>query len=380
MKVRWFLPVVFTAYIVIVIIAGVFLEYINLSWSGRDWATNLVFAVGLAVITTILSRRQAMLQEALAQIAITEKISIIYGQIDKIEDKATPSACYQLLTETRAGFYMYQHADPRVQSELVRTTNSSLQAMKNKVHNSIYPFAFWSNEDWGQIRGAATVLKEQLLELSARDSKMNLSNTSIVQNLATIEATHSMPYQVFLNAYRDRHEGREIRILFQWEVLEQALKSGRAKICNYQFRIEDFFVGRRVYAPWHFSRTGRHVSITSRRAFRLGEIGDVNSWWHHLLPLFKERTLDIQRYLANQPKGQRPTIEVATLQISPVTYLVLDGNHRLSAAKLRRERYRNEVPVNVSEYRIIFDDPELAAMTCMDAERLASNLSRNGRS
>lgn len=370
--------VVVMAYVLIVFGVNFILETMDDAWSARDWATNVVFAVGLTGLTILFSIRQSSLQESLAKVAITEKISEIYAQVDKIKESTAASACYQLLIEARAGFHMYKHADKQVRSELVRTTSSSIEAMESKVHSSIYPYAYWDDGDWSQVREAATALKKQILGLPSKHREI-IKHTSILGNLGTIESTKSMPSKVFIAAYRDRHEGREIRVLFEWSVLEKALSDGRAEICNYRFRIEEFFVGRRVYSPWHFTRFGEHVSHASSRAFQLGEIGDVNSWWHRLPDLFKQRTKDLQTYLTNHPKGKRHVIEVATLQVTPTAFLVLDGNHRLSAAKLKRERYRNEIPVDVSEYRIIFHDPEVARMTCKDADMLATNLSRKRR-
>lgn len=371
--------------VVVLIYAGVvfgaykFLISVNQPWTTKDWATNVIFALFLAGLTSILASRQGNLQQALAEVAITEKISSIFKQMDEIRKHIPPSACHQLLTETRAGFYMYKYADSRTQSELIRTTEFALKILRERVHDSIYPFAFWDNEDWEQVRGAARLLREQLEKLSKKNSWKKSINKSIINDLVIIESITSMPYEVFLKAYRDRNEGREIRIVFNWDVLEQALHNNEACIEHHSKKIEQFFVGKEVFAPWHFSRNEKHVSHSSEEAFKLGEIGRINEWWSNLQESFRTRTLEIQKYLANQPKRQRPVIEVVTLQINPVAYLVLDGNHRLSAAKLKRERYRNEIPVDVSEYRIIFNEPEVARMTCIDARMLSDYLAHHNR-
>ena len=342
--------------LVLLVLAGavdVVLILLDDGWSATEWASNLLFAFGLTVVTLILGRRQGQIQEASAATDLIEKISAAVGALDEIRASMHASTVRQLLTDIRAGLCLYPLASPAAQREYVSAAAVAIDDLAKELECSVRPYSLWTQRDWTQIGEDARKLSDALREIVPEGAC-----SEIVSDLDRLESnpgrSGSVPFVTFERSFRSGDLGTRVRVLLDWNLLGRYVMVGQAEITVLRATSHDWLRDGLVYAPWYVRADGAFAEFSANhvRPLTLNEIDDVES----ALPAdSKERIATMQRWLASSraTDGGPPIVEIVTIVLKArATLLVLDGNHRLAAIYRARRGWQEPVAARIVEYRI----------------------------
>lgn len=141
-----------------------------------------------------------------------------------------------------------------------------------------------------------------------------------------------------------------VRVHIDLAAFEDQFKRAEGSIVAYNHESPPAWLKKRYfYAPWHVSLHDHTPAMPSvnTRAILLNSISDEEQYMH------KHHTVQIDAicdWLASDPTSPI-VLEVVTLRVSKRHYVVLDGNHRLSAL-IKNLESRPHGHITVREYRI----------------------------
>lgn len=321
-------------------------------WSATEWASNLLFAFGLTLVTLIIGRRQGQLQEASAATDLTEKISVTVGALDAVRAHMRASTVRQLLTDIRAGLYLYPLATPATQHVYRNAIQSVIHGLVDSL-DSVRPYTLWIKTDWAQISDDARMLREALKDTVRDDAWLREISKYLDRLEFNLGRRGSILLDVFEKTFRRGDLGYRVRVELNWELLQQYVEQHGADLTVHRASSHDWIGGRRIVAPWYHRANG---------TFALYSDDDVHPIIHNeiddaidiLPPESRDRISNMQQWLssARASDGGPSIVEIVTLSLNSEKTLVLDGNHRLAAIYRARSGWQEPVAVRIVEYRI----------------------------
>jgi len=352
--------------LLLAIAVDVVLIALDNGWSATEWASNLLFAFGLTLVTLILGRRQGQLQEASAATDLTEKISVTIGALDVVRAHMHASTVRQLLTDIRAGLCLYPLAAPAAQHEYTSATGDVIRGLVATIDGSVRSYTLWTQTDWEQISNDARKLREALEDVMPDDASLQAISIDLDRLHSNTGRLGSVPLDVFERTFRRGDLCYRVRVQLNWDLLRQYVEQGEAHLTVHQASSHDWLGEQYTYAPWYLRTDGTFAlySESDVRPVTHNEIDDIIDF---LPSESKDRILTMQKWLASAraDDGGPPVVEIVTLKLQPPDRLVLDGNHRLAAIYRTRIGWQEPVAARIVEYRIFapYDDhllPDLA--------------------
>jgi hypothetical protein len=321
-------------------------------WSAPEWASNLLFAFGLTLVTLILGRRQGQLQEASAATDLTEKISVTVGALDAVRAHMRASTVRQLLIDIRAGLYLYPLATPATQHVYRSAVEGVIDGLVDSL-DSVRPYTLWATTDWEQISDDTRMLREALKDAVRDDAWLLEMATDLDRLEFNVGKLGVIPLDVFEKTFRRGDLGYRVRVQLNWDLLQQYVEQHMADLTVHRASSHDWMGGRRIIAPW-YRRTDGTFALYSEPDVRPMTHNEINDVMDVLPRESTDRIINMQQWLSSTraEDGGPSVVEIVTLSLNPEETLVLDGNHRLAAIYRTRPGWQEPVAVRIVEYRI----------------------------
>jgi hypothetical protein len=306
-------------------------------WSWSDWASSFgLGAVTTMVVGMLLARRQGNIQEALADLELTEKVAYLTFSVSPLREAGAPERTYRALYDCRAGLSLVPLARRPMQEEYLRTVSQVLETIADTLSSSLRSRARWTHDDWSELITVVEGLRESAV-FNARKSKIMADHWSgeidtRTQRLLRI-AAGPVPFEVFQAHFTEGAD--RIRTALDWEALSELAQRDDGTV-ELSMVVTDLTPYRPdmlegYHAPWYRDGAGYgEVGYDHRDAepVRHAELAT------DLSVLQDDRQLrigELRDRFATQIDGRGVSLILATYALGPDRYLVLDGNHRLTA-------------------------------------------------
>ncbi|MFI0980432.1 hypothetical protein ACH4SP_25935 [Streptomyces sp. NPDC021093] len=333
--VREYLPLLIVPAVAVVINLG--LAKFDQEWSLSDWATNVVLGLAITIVGGMLASRQQKIQEALADLEMTEKIAVFSGEASAIKRKGRSGSelfC-QAFLDARAGLSLLGLARPAMQREYLVSLKRTMETMEQFAAKTLSAYQAWSPEDWLVFKQVAETLKE---DLRLRKRRCASEHRHIMEGLeCMVEEFLSLsnPPNVSPQAFCNNYTSGEniIRVNFNWELFLSQANEGSASVEISTFRVTRADEIEHYFTPWYVSSeehevpwddpSGAPLSVVRAAEFS-GGVGENR----------QRRIAQTQDWLAShgQTDGTHTTICVSSIALPSHQRLLLDGNHRMVAA------------------------------------------------
>jgi hypothetical protein len=110
----------------------------NFDWGPSSWFSAvsglLVFLVALW-----LNRKQTLLQTALANLELREKIGVINGQAEEVADSRLHNRAYYFFGDVMASVALFDKADKQAQEKYVTAVDATLAQVKKHIFEGRHP-------------------------------------------------------------------------------------------------------------------------------------------------------------------------------------------------------------------------------------------------
>ncbi|MFK0195875.1 hypothetical protein [Kitasatospora sp. NPDC090308] len=131
------------------------------AWSWSDWASSFgLGAVTTMIVGMLLARRQGNIQEALADLELTEKVAILTSSVPELREASTPGLTYRSLYDCRAGLSLVPLARASMQEEYLQTIARVLETLKENLGSSLLSHTHWMDDNWADLATAIEKLRE----------------------------------------------------------------------------------------------------------------------------------------------------------------------------------------------------------------------------
>ncbi|MFE9449227.1 hypothetical protein [Streptomyces sp. NPDC006739] len=308
-------------------------------WSWSDWASSFgLGAVTTMVVGMLLARRQGNIQEALADLELTEKVAMLTFSVSHLRESCVPARTYRTLYDCRAGLSLVPLARQPMQHEYLRTLTQVLETTVDTLGSSLRSHARWTPEDWSRLVEVVEGLRETA-RFNARRSMIMADHWSGGMDARTRDllriATGPVPFDVFrahFTAGADR-----IRTALDWEALSELAgrDNGTVRLAMVSTDLAPYTLAtlEGYHAPWYRDGSGSgsgevgydHQDAVPLRHTELAT--DVSV----LQDDRRSRIGVLRDHYAARFDGQDRSLILATYALGPDRFLVLDGNHRLTA-------------------------------------------------
>ncbi|MGW2823644.1 hypothetical protein ACWC24_22015 [Streptomyces sp. NPDC001443] len=306
-------------------------------WSWSDWASSFgLGAVTTMVVGMLLARRQGNIQEALADLELTEKIAYLTYSAPELREASTPGRTYRALYDCRAGLSLVPLARPAMQEEYLRTVSRVLSTVTDTLGSSLHSHAHWTPDDWRKLLSVIEGLRGTA-EFHARRSRIMADHWSGEFGSRTGQlarmAVQPVPFEVFRAHFTQG--AHRIRASLDWEALSRMARQGDPPVglamVSTTLAPYDLAALAGYHAPWYREASGTgEVRYDQRDAvpLRHAELAtDLSS----LRQERRSRIGELRDHYATRLDAQGISLMLATYALGPDGYLVLDGNHRLTA-------------------------------------------------
>ncbi|MGA5452385.1 hypothetical protein ACPCVO_37695 [Streptomyces umbrinus] len=333
-------------------IVPIFAVLINLTlipfdqtWTLSDWATNVVLALVVTMVGGMLARRQQEIQEALADLEMTEKIAVLALESGSIKRKggSEASVICQTFFDARAGLSLLTLARTDMQREYLAGMARTMKVIEGFTTFDLIAYQAWSPEgDWVAYKEAARSLAGDLRlrkERCAQELQGAVAEleTTLEGMLMLTEPPNVSP-RSFMGYFASG--GNRIRVSLNWDLLLDLAGEGTASINMSNFGMSQVCDAEIYFTPWYQNGDGVETSWSDPGAAALSVI-DASERVSGQRQL---RLAQIQSWLTSQSDGTCKEVCIATIALPEGKRLVLDGNHRLVAAvPLLRRGVRVEV-------------------------------------
>lgn len=307
------------------------------AWSLADWASSFgLGAVTTMVVGMLLARRQGAIQEALADLELTEKVGYLAFSVSRLREDCPPERTRRALYDCRAGLSLVPLARRPMQQEYLRTVERVLATVTDTLGTSLRSRSHWTPEEWADLAALVEDLRRTAVS-TARRSPVTAGTWSAGLDARTREllrtATPAVPFEVFRAHFT---EGADlIRTALDWQGLSERVRRDDGSVAVTMvttdlapYRTEPL---ERYHAPWY-----RDAARTAEAGF--GDLGAVPLRHAELardVSLLdggrQARIAELREHYATQLTGRRPVLILATYALGADRCLVLDGNHRLAA-------------------------------------------------
>lgn len=331
-----------------------FLWWLGQPWSWSDWASSFgLGAVTTMVVGMLLARRQGNIQEALADLELTEKVAYLTFSVSALRQASHPERTSRALYDCRAGLSLVPLARRPMQEEYLRTVARVLETIVDTLGSSLHSHARWTNNDWSSLGTVVQGLRETAV-FNMRRSPIMAAHWSNAIDTRTREllriATAAVPFDVFRVHFTEGPD--RIRAALDWERLsEMAEQDNAVRLSVVSTDVPPYALATLdgYYAPWYRDGSASdEVGYADRDAVPIRHTELATD----LSMLQDDRQTRIgmlrDRYSA-QLDGSGLSLIVATYVLGPDRCLVLDGNHRLTALA---QLVAQGCPARLIEYRL----------------------------
>jgi hypothetical protein len=324
-------------------------------WSWSDWASSFgLGAVTTMVVGMLLARRQGNIQEALADLELTEKAAILTFSVSQLRDDSGPERTCRALYDCRAGLSLVPLARERMQEEYLRTVTRVLATVTETLDSSLRSRARWTHDDWSRLVTLVGELRDTAAFHARRSTVMADHLSGEIGTRArelSRTATDAVPFEAFRAHFTKGTD--PIRTALDWETLSELASrdDGGVRLSMVPTDVPPYTLAAlgSYHAPWYRDGSGsREVGHDHPEAvpLRHAELAVDPS------VLDGDRRLRIgmlRDHYAAQPDGQRVSLILATYALDADRRLVLDGNHRLTALA---QLVAQGCPVRIVEFRL----------------------------
>ncbi|WP_282203217.1 ParB N-terminal domain-containing protein [Kitasatospora fiedleri] len=323
------------------------------AWSLSDWAANFgLGAVTTMVVGMLLARRQGEIQEALADLQLTEKVAILTASVPMLRAGSLPGPTYRSLYDCRAAMALLPLASPAMQEEYLETVLVVLRTVRAGWESSLRSYAAWTDQDWADLADVVRRLRETTAH-NARRSPVLAAHWSSAIDPETRElhgfTSGHVPFDLFRKHFTAGPD--RIRTWLRWEALAElaARGDGSVRVRKAVTHVPPYGTDAldRFYAPWYRDSHGP-AAYDSRDAVpvRLTEAAADSS---AVPPETWKRILVLRDQYARSANGPGISLVFASYSLGDGSYLVLDGNHRLSALV---QLVAQGCPVTLTEFQL----------------------------
>jgi hypothetical protein len=323
------------------------------AWSLSDWASSFgLGAVTTMVVGMLLARRQTGIQEALADLELTEKVGALNFAVSGLRDTGTPGPARRSLYDCRAGLALLPLARRPMQDEYLRTVAGVLATLDTSLGSSLHSRARWTREDWSDLNRAVEGLRETALLHVPRSPVMadHWSREIDGRTAALLRVSSgAVTFEVFRRHFT---QGRDrIRTALAWEPLARLADDGsgavRVETLSIDVAAYDVSALAGYHAPWYGDGAGEvpygHPDAAPIRHTELATGLAV------LDPDRRSRVVALREQYAARVDGREIAVTLATYDLGGGRCLVLDGNHRLTALV---QLIVQGCPVRVTDFRL----------------------------
>lgn len=306
-------------------------------WSWSDWASSFgLGAVTTMIVGMLLARRQGNIQEALADLELTEKVAYMTFSVSQLREASAPELTYRALYDCRAGLSLVPLARRPMQEEYLRTVSRVLETITDGLGSSLRSHAQWTHGDWSNFATVVGTLRETAM-FHARRSKIVAAHwadgiDTTTQRLLRI-GTAPVPFEVFHAHFTEGAD--RIRTTLDWQALSEMARrdNGTVRLSMISTDLAPYGLAalEGYHAPWYrdASRSGE-VEYDHRAAMPIRHTELVTDL-SVLQGDRRSRIGALRDQYATQLDGRGVSLILATYALDPDRSLVLDGNHRLTA-------------------------------------------------
>ncbi|NUS11264.1 MAG: hypothetical protein HOY69_07625 [Streptomyces sp.] len=309
------------------------------AWSWSDWASSFgLGAVTTMVVGMLLARRQGNIQEALADLELTEKVAYLTFSLGRLRETCAPERTCRALYDCRAGLPLVPLARGPMQQEYLGVVTRVLETIGDTLGSSLRSHALWTGADWAQLRAVAEGLREtSAAALRRSPSAAARWGGGIDAGARTLLgiAGGAVSFEVFRAHFTGGAD--RIRTALDWEALARLARrdSGSVRLSMAATDVPPYRVAalEGYVAPWYRDGSGTrpgevgydHPDAVPIRHTELAAGTDV------LDEDRRERIRKLRDHYATRLDGEGVSLILATYALGPDRRLVLDGNHRLAA-------------------------------------------------
>jgi hypothetical protein len=312
------------------------LWWVGEPWSWADWAANFgLGAVTTMVVGMLLARRQGRIQEALADLELTEKVGYLTFSAGRLCEDCPPDRVRRALYDCRAGLALVPLARRSMQGEYLRTVARVLEVSADTLGSSLRSRVQWADADWAELAELVSELRSTA-QARTRGRAADLGPWAAAVGAGADKllrtAADPVPFEVFrahFTAGPDR-----IRTELDWRGLADRVRRGDGSVALSVVRTDlaPYGLGplRDYYAPWYADSAGaREARFDAPGAVPLRH-ADLAADASLLDGARRARIAELRAHYATQ-LGGGVTLILATYALGGSRRLVLDGNHRLTA-------------------------------------------------
>jgi len=353
---------IFCVILLVALVSNILLNRLGDPWSWSDWASNLIFAFAITLTTLLLGRRQSRLQESLAALALSEKIAVISGSTDVIEEYLHVGNVNQLFNDIRAGLYLYSFGDQKTCNEYLQMVCIAVKRIEKSTVDDSLAYINWTADQWRSVSDTVSLLIKALEEKIT--SSIDHRNKHLIEAFAGLEKLRTskgidgeIPFYVFERKFRQGDAGNIIRVMINWDFLKKQFEESKAVIKIIRNDSNLFLQDRTVYSPWYTNENDQFVDYNFPNSNPLA----YNQPQNYLNVLPKEHLIrihELQKFLRMHPNGKIPTIQIITLRLANDKVLVLDGNHRIAAVFVEQSEWENPISAHFVEYQVCTESIE----------------------
>ncbi|WP_405592239.1 hypothetical protein [Streptomyces sp. NBC_01190] len=323
------------------------------AWSWADWASNFgLGAVTTMVVGMLLARRQGEVQEALAELELTEKVAILTAAVPLLRADSLPGPTYRSLYDCRAGMALVPLAREAMQEEYLRTVVKVLAAARAGLGSSLRSYTRWTDEDWADLAHVVEQLRETAVRNAGRSATLaGFWSREIDGGTRELRgvASGGLPFELFRRHFTTGPD--RIRTSLSWDLLAglDARGDGSVRLEKISTQVPPYEPGvlAGYFAPWYGDGQDEvghdHPGAVPLRHTEIAAAGAV------LAPSRLARIESLRDQYAGRMGGAEISLLLATYALGGNRFLVLDGNHRLNAlARLIAQG----CPVTLTEFRL----------------------------
>ncbi|WP_225848690.1 hypothetical protein [Streptomyces sp. HPF1205] len=304
------------------------------AWSWSDWASSFgLGAVATMVVGMLLARRQGHIQEAMADLELTEKVAILTAAVPLLRAGSLPSRTHRTLYDCRAGLALLPLAREAMQEEYLRTVVRAVAAVRASLTSSLRAHTQWTDEDWADLVTVVRKLRETAVFNARRSPTMaEFWARELDGETARLGAlTGGVTFDLFRTHFTQSTD--RIRTALDWDALAglAAREDGSVRLDKLSVPVAPYDLAALdgYYAPWYHDGA-REIGYDHERAqpLRHRDLAGDGSVLH------PERQARVQHLYARyeaRHDGEEIGLLLATYALDGDRRLVLDGNHRLSA-------------------------------------------------
>ncbi|MFF7244660.1 hypothetical protein ACFZBU_12275 [Embleya sp. NPDC008237] len=342
---------------VVALVLDAVLAWRGQAWSLSDWASSVVLgAVVTVTVGILLARRQTLIQEALADLELIEKVAVLSAGVPGLRTRSPAGEIIRACYDARSGMALLPLARTTMQTEYLETVRAVLDQIERRLAGSLEPHATWSTDDWDRFHTVVLRLAESAQAAADRSTTVRDHWSSTIdpatRRLSALTGTR-VPFGAFRHHYTQGPD--RIRVHLDWDRLAGLVgdNDGAVRIERVLTTMEprDLAALAHYRTPWYHdpaSPAGGEVGYDDPAAHpiphtRVARDGIL------LEPEREARITAVKHWYSEQAITGAIHLTLATYAAAPDRILVLDGNHRLAAlARLVKEG----CPATITEFRI----------------------------